>query len=171
MKISDLLGSVGAEGSMLNVQNLNVIVAPEDKKDLDGQVIVVPTDGGGGSNKDVINPGIEYGENGQAKWAPPLQQQLSVIKGAVGTTTDDPTIEPTDAEKDAIVSARNDTGSNSNSAVAAVTDAIDNNNTQETTPEKDILARIKELAAIAIKKANPSSTQDAATFLTRNFPS
>lgn len=165
MRIEDLLGP----GSMLNVQNLNVIVAPEDKKDLDGQIVVIPTDGGG-ANKDVINPGIEYGEDGKAKWSPPLQQQLSVIKGAVGTTTDDPTIEPTNPEKDAIVAARNDTGSESNSAVDAVKTAIDDNNTDKI-EEKDILTRLKELAAIAVKKTNQSSTNDAAKFITRNFPS
>lgn len=164
MKIEDLLGS----GSMLNVQNLNVIVAPEDKKDLDGQIVVIPTDGGG-ANKDVVNPGIEYGEDGKAKWSPPLQQQLSVIKGAVGTTTDDPTVEPTDQEKDALVAARNDTGSESNSSVEAVKDAIDDNSNK--IEEKDILTRLKELAAIAVKKTNQGSTNDVAKFLTRNFPS
>lgn len=164
MKIEDLLGS----GSMLNVQNLNVIVAPEDKKDLDGQIVVIPTDGGG-ANKDVVNPGIEYGEDGKAKWSPPLQQQLSVIKGAVGTTTDDPTVEPTDQEKDALVAARNDTGSESNSSVEAVKDVIDDNSNK--IEEKDILTRLKELAAIAVKKTNQGSTNDVAKFLTRNFPS
>ncbi len=164
MKIEDLLGTTA--GSMLNVQNLNVIVAPEDKKSLDGQIVVVPTDGG--MDKDVVNPGIEYGDDGHAKWSPPLQQQLSVIKGAVGTTTDDPTIEPTNQEKDELVSARNDTGSNSNSAVAAVNADIEANNNSQ---ENDILSRLKELAAIAVKKANPSSTNNIAKFLTRNFPS
>ena len=163
MKIEDLLGN--APGSMLNVQTLNVIVAPEDKQSLDGQIVVVPTDGG--MDKDVVNPGIEYGDDGHAKWSPPLQQQLSVIKGAVGTTTDDPTIEPTNQEKDELVSARNDTGSNSNSAVAAVNADIDANNSQE----NDILARLKELAAIAVKKTNSGSTNNIAKFLTRNFPS
>lgn len=154
---------------MLNVQNLNVIVAPDDKKDLDGQIIVVPTDGTGGANKDVVNPGIEYGEDGKAKWSPPLQQQLSVIKGAVGTTTDDPTVEPTDQEKDTLVAARNNTGADSNSAVETVKSAIDDSS--DKIEEKDILTRLRELAAIAVKKANPASTNDAAKFLTRNFPS
>lgn len=166
MKIEDLLGTTA--GSMLNVQNLNVIVAPEDKKNLDGQIVVIPTDGTGGTDKDVVNPGIEYGDNGQAKWSPPLQQQLSVIKGAVGTTTDDPTIEPTNQEKDELVSARNDTGSNSNSAVAAVNADIESNDNIDS---DSILSRLKELAAIAVKKANPSSTNNIAKFLTRNFPS
>lgn len=168
MRIEDLLGT---QGAMLNVQNLNVIVAPEDKKDLDGKIVVVPTDGGAGGDKDVINPGIEYGEDGKAKWSPPLQQQLSVIKGAVGTTTDDPTVEPTDQEKDLITAARNDTGSNSNSAVAAVTDAIDEKNADNRIEEKDILTRIKELAQVAVKQHKQSSTSNAAKFLTRNFPS
>ena len=168
MKIEDLLGTTA--GSMLNVQNLNVIVSPEANKDLDGQIVVIPTDGSCGSDKDVVNPGIEYGKNGQAKWSPPLQQQLSVIKGAVGTTTDDPTVEPTNAEKDELVAARNDTGSNSNSAVATVNAEIDANNTDKI-QEKDIISRLKELAAIAVQKSNKSSQNNIAQFLTRNFPS
>jgi hypothetical protein len=162
MRIEDLLGTT--TGSMLNVQNLNVIVAPEDKKNLDGQIVVIPTDGQGGMDKDVVNPGIEYGDDGRAKWSPPLQQQLSVIKGAVGTTTDDTTVEPTNLEKDELVSARNDTGSNSNSAVAAVNADIESN-------ESDILKRLKELAAVAVKNTKSSSTNNVAKFLTRNFPS
>jgi PKD repeat protein len=162
MRIEDLLGTT--TGSMLNVQNLNVIVAPEDKKNLDGQIVVIPTDGQGGMDKDVVNPGIEYGDDGRAKWSPPLQQQLSVIKGAVGTTTDDTTVEPTNLEKDELVAARNDTGSNSNSAVAAVNADIESN-------ESDILKRLKELAAVAVKNTKSSSTNNVAKFLTRNFPS
>lgn len=168
MKIEDLLGN--APGSMLNVQNLNVIVKPEADDELDGKIVVVPTDGSCGPNKDVINPGIEYGKNGQAKWSPPLQQQLSVIKGAVGTTTDDPTVEPTNLEKDQLVAARNDTGSNSNTAVASVNADIEAEN-DDKIEEKDILSRLKELAAIAVNKTNTNKSDNIAQFLTRNFPS
>lgn len=161
MKIEDLLGT---QGAMLNVQNLNVIVAPEDKKELDGQIVVVPTENSG-AEKDVVNPGIEYGDGGEAKWSPPLQQQLSVIKSAVGTTTDDTTVEPSPQEKDAIVAARNNTGANSNSAVETV-----KNSMQSNTQNKDVLARIKELAAIAVKQ-HKANNANPAKLLTRDFPS
>lgn len=168
MKIEDLLGT--APGSMLNVQNLNVIVKPEADDELDGKIVVVPTDGAGCADKDVVNPGIEYGDDGRAKWSPPLQQQLSVIKGAVGTTTDDPTVEPTNLEKDELVAARNDTGSNSNTAVASVNADIEAQN-DDKIQETDILTRLKELAAIAVNKTQNRNSNNIAKFLTRNFPS
>lgn len=167
MKIEDLLGNV--PGSMLNVQNLNVIVKPDATDDLDGKIVVVPTDGSCAGDKDVVNPGVDYGNDGKAKWSPPLQQQISVIKGAVGTTTEDPTIEPSDVEKDKLVAARNETGSESNSAVAQVNADIDANSTK--IREQDILSRIKELAAYAVQKQGSKSKNNLVPFLTRNFPS
>lgn len=67
--------------------------------------------------KDVVNPGVEYSDGGQAKWSPPLQQQITIMKDTTGTTTDDPTIEPSPEEKDAIVTARTKSGTHSNSSV------------------------------------------------------
>lgn len=41
-----------------------------------------------------LNPGMRYGEDGKAKWSPPLQQQLDVQKDAVGPTMNDPSLDP-----------------------------------------------------------------------------
>lgn len=68
-------------GSTFNVQNMNVFVLPSED-----------------DSKEVINPGIEYGKDGKAKWSPPLQQNLDVMKDAVGTTTDDVTVKPNEEE-------------------------------------------------------------------------
>ncbi len=79
MKLSDLLG---AGGVTINAKNINIInTAPED-------------------SKEVVNPGIEYGKDEKAKWSPPLQQELSVMKNAIGTTPD-----PDTTEKDPEVEA------------------------------------------------------------------
>jgi hypothetical protein len=40
---------------------------------------------------DVVNPGVRYGEEGDAKWSPPLQQHLDTVKDSVGPTQDDVT--------------------------------------------------------------------------------
>lgn len=77
MNIKDIVGP----GTTFNVQNMNVFVMGKDD-----------------SKKPVINPGIDYGEDGKAKMTPPLQQQLGVMKDAVGVTTDDVTTEPSTAE-------------------------------------------------------------------------
>lgn len=58
--------------------------------------------------KPVVNPGIEYGEDGNAKMTPPLQQQLGVMKDAVGVTTDDVTKEPSEKEVEEINSSQED---------------------------------------------------------------
>ena len=71
-----------SKGSVFNVQNMNVIVMPEKEEE----------------KKEVVNPGIEYGKDGKAKWSPPLQQNLDLMKYAVGTNTDDVTKEPQDDE-------------------------------------------------------------------------
>lgn len=42
--------------------------------------------------KEVINPGLRYDDEGDAKWSPPLQQYLDVAKDSVGPTEEDPTI-------------------------------------------------------------------------------
>jgi hypothetical protein len=39
----------------------------------------------------VINPGLRYGEDGDAKWSPPLQQHLDTVKDSVGPSETDPT--------------------------------------------------------------------------------
>lgn len=44
------------------------------------------------ADSDVINPGVRYGEKGDAKWSPPLQQHLDTVKDSVGPTTEDPTV-------------------------------------------------------------------------------
>lgn len=78
MKLSDLLG---AGGVTINAKNINIInTAPED-------------------DKEVVNPGIEYGKDQKAKWSPPLQQELSVMKSAVGETpSPDTTVKDPNAE-------------------------------------------------------------------------
>lgn len=70
-----------SKGSVFNVQNMNVIVMPEKDEE-----------------KEVINPGIEYGADGKAKWTPPLQQNLDLMKDAVGTNTEDVTVKPNEEE-------------------------------------------------------------------------
>jgi hypothetical protein len=76
MNIKDIL-----QPGTVNVQNMNVFVM-----------------GGNESTPKVVNPGIEYGEDGKAKMSPPLQQQLDIMKDLTGPTTDDPTVEPSDEE-------------------------------------------------------------------------
>lgn len=61
MKLSDILGT----GSTVIVKNINII---NTEKEYD--------------TTPVVNPGIEYGEDDKAKWSPPLQQKLSVMKTA-----------------------------------------------------------------------------------------
>ena len=77
MNIKDITGP----GSTFNIQNMNVIV-------VDGE----------SAKKSVVNPGVDYGSEGVAKMSPPLQQQLDVMKDAVGVTTDDVVDQPTDDE-------------------------------------------------------------------------
>lgn len=68
-------------GSTFNVQTLNVFVVPSED-----------------DTKEVVNPGIEYGKDGKAKWSPPLQQNLDLMKDVAGTTTDDVTVKPDQEE-------------------------------------------------------------------------
>ena len=77
MNIKDITGP----GSIFNVQNMNVFVV-----------------GGEPDKKPIVNPGVDYGSDGVAKMSPPLQQQLAVMKDAVGVTTDDVVDQPTDDE-------------------------------------------------------------------------
>lgn len=77
MNIKDIL----QPGVTLNVENMNVFVMGKDE-----------------SASKVVNPGIEYGEDGKAKMSPPLQQQLDIMKDLTGPTTDDTTVEPTEEE-------------------------------------------------------------------------
>lgn len=67
MKLSDLLGN----GAPVVIKNINIINTAPEKED-----------------STVVNPGIEYGEDDKAKWSPPLQQELSIMKSAVGVTPD-----------------------------------------------------------------------------------
>ena len=78
MNIKDILGG----GASVNIQNMNVFVMGDGKAE----------------RPPVVNPGISYGEDGKAKMSPPLQQQLDIMKDAVGVTTDDITQEPTEQE-------------------------------------------------------------------------
>lgn len=75
MKLSDILGT----GSTVIVKNINIINT--EKED---------------DTTPVVNPGIEYGEDDKAKWSPPLQQELSVMKTAVGVTPNADTTELND---------------------------------------------------------------------------
>jgi hypothetical protein len=138
-----------------------------DNVNFDQMVISAATVGD--ASKDVVNPGIEYGNNGRAKWSPPLQQQLSVMKDAIGTTTDDTTIEPTNDQKDALVAARNNTGSNSNSAVDMVNNNINAQNNMDSN-EMDVLERLRQLAAIVNSKQQRMNTNSnpVINLLTRN---
>jgi hypothetical protein len=77
MNIKDIL----QPGTTFNVQNMNVFVMGKAE-----------------STPKVVNPGIEYGEDGKAKMSPPLQQQLDIMKDLTGPTTDDTTVEPSDQE-------------------------------------------------------------------------
>jgi hypothetical protein len=77
MNVKDILQS----GATVNVQNMNVFVMGNNE-----------------SAPKVVNPGIEYGEDGKAKMSPPLQQQIDIMKDLTGPTTDDPTVEPSDQE-------------------------------------------------------------------------
>jgi hypothetical protein len=73
MKLSDILGS----GSTVVIKNINIINNEKEDDEL------------------VVNPGIDYGADKKAKWAPPLQQELSVMKSSIGVTPDaDTTEEP-----------------------------------------------------------------------------
>jgi energy-coupling factor transporter ATP-binding protein EcfA2 len=90
MRLEDLIGP----GKTVNIQTLNLIISPEEEvtKPNPEKPVVVATDC---DKKPILNPGIEYGSDGKAKWSPPLQQQLSTMKDAVGVETDDITVEPT----------------------------------------------------------------------------
>lgn len=67
MKLADLLGT----GSPVVIKNINIINTNPEKDE-----------------ETLINPGIEYGEDDKAKWSPPLQQELSVMKNVAGVTPD-----------------------------------------------------------------------------------
>jgi hypothetical protein len=74
MKLSDILGP----GATVVIKNINIINNEKDEDD-----------------DPIVNPGIDYGEDKKAKWAPPLQQELSVMKSSIGVTPDaDTTEEP-----------------------------------------------------------------------------
>jgi hypothetical protein len=79
MQIKDIM----PPGSVFNVQNMNVFVMPQDEPK---------------KQPEVVNPGIQYGEDGNAKWSPPLQQQLDCTKDVAGPSTDDTTVEPSAEE-------------------------------------------------------------------------
>lgn len=67
MKLSEIFGT----GATVIIKNVNII----NSESGDG----LPA---------VVNPGIEYGEDDKAKWSPPLQQELSVMKSVAGVTPD-----------------------------------------------------------------------------------
>jgi hypothetical protein len=49
------------------------------------------------SDKEIVNPGVRYGDDGDSKWSPPLQQHLDTVKDSVGPSETDPThISPAD---------------------------------------------------------------------------
>jgi hypothetical protein len=77
MNIKDIL----PPGTTFNVQNMNVFVMGKDE-----------------TAPKVVNPGVEYGQDGKAKMSPPLQQQLDIMKDLTGPTTDDPTVEPSEEQ-------------------------------------------------------------------------
>lgn len=74
MKLSDVLG----HGATINAKTINVINLPNSDE-----------------GPEIINPGVEYGEDKKAKWSPPLQQELDIQKDSLGPTPDvDTTVEP-----------------------------------------------------------------------------
>lgn len=78
MNIKDITGP----GTTFNVQTMNVIVVGDEKQ-----------------KEKLVNPGVEYGDDGKAKWSPPLQQHIDIAKDVAGETTDDTTVEPTEEEQ------------------------------------------------------------------------
>jgi hypothetical protein len=67
MKLSDLLGT----GGPVIIKNINIINTNSESEE-----------------DPIINPGIDYGTDDKAKWSPPLQQELSIMKGVSGVTPD-----------------------------------------------------------------------------------
>lgn len=94
MKLSDILGT----GSTIVIKNINIINTENDDD-------AVP----------VINPGIEYGKDDKAKWSPPLQQELSVMKSAVGVTPD---VDTTELSPETVKKVENDSPKHSDDQVA-----------------------------------------------------
>lgn len=85
MKLSDILGT----NPTVIIKNINIVNAEVDNEE-----------------EPVINPGIEYGKDDKAKWSPPLQQELSVMKSDVGVTPDADTTELTSQEEKEIKKER-----------------------------------------------------------------
>jgi hypothetical protein len=110
MQIKDIM----PPGSVFNVQNMNVFVMPQDEPE---------------KAPEVVNPGIQYGDDGKAKWSPPLQQQIDATKEITGPSTEDPTVAP-DAEEIQQITASDEGQTDTN------------------------LERIKELAAVFSPVAN-----------------
>jgi hypothetical protein len=65
MKLSDLLGT----GGPVIIKNINIINTNSESEE-----------------DPIINPGIDYGIDDKAKWSPPLQQELSIMKSVSGIT-------------------------------------------------------------------------------------
>ena len=65
-------------------------------------------------DKDVVNPGVRYGEDGDSKWSPPLQQHLDVVKDSVGPSETDPThiADSDEFHEPKLELPQNETGSN-----------------------------------------------------------
>jgi hypothetical protein len=120
MNIKDITGPA----STVNIQNMNVFVVGDKEKPKEPEKIV--------------NPGVQYGSNGDAKWSPPLQQQIDTMKDAEGPTTSDPTEEPTEVEKQ--------------DAVQNDEKRVDPNPTESN--NDSTLERIKELASIFVPGRN-----------------
>ena len=120
MNIKDITGPA----STVNIQNMNVFVVGGDNKPKESEKIV--------------NPGVQYGSDGDAMWSPPLQQQIDTMKDAEGPTTDDPTEEPTEVEKQ--------------DAVQNDEKRVDPNSTES--DSDSTLERIKELASIFVPGRN-----------------
>lgn len=74
MKITEIIGT----GTTINAQTINIVIAPP------------PADA---EKKQIVNPGIKYGSNHKAKWSPPLQHSIDIMKDATGPTAGNPTVE------------------------------------------------------------------------------
>jgi hypothetical protein len=122
MRLEDLIGP----GKKVTILNVNL--TPESDK------------------KPILNPGIEYGSDGKAKWSPPLQQQLSTMKDAVGVETEDVTVEPTaQDEKEAKKKSKKKEKSND---TEVETEDVTKYNDIEVGTEDVTLERLKKLAAV-----------------------
>jgi hypothetical protein len=90
------------------------------------QVVVMQPEPESDAEPDVkLNPGMRYGQDGKAKWSPPLQQQLDVMKDAVGPTMNDTTLDPCQVHTDPMQDVHQHTVHDGHVQTDAEPDALD----------------------------------------------